>query len=221
VPSWRVMNWSARARPGLETSVTQDSTVARNGLQPAAAHGMCLCSNQLARAMPICQGLGKRLWRAVLHKQVGLEAGSSWEWMVEDIAQEVLACLDASSLKRFRLVCGRWRKLADRNVRWLRPQRAKVGSIISGFTGLTDLDLSGATSSGARSTSLSALHVHNHIWVWTPWRRAARRASSLASFGIGTTFPRARVCCLRGQAARTFATARSARSRAASSGCRR
>lgn len=70
----------------------------------------------------MCEQAAAELARARVEAAAAAEAAAgpqvcdSWEWMVEGVLREVLGSLDFPALKRFRLTCERWRRVADRNL---------------------------------------------------------------------------------------------------------
>ncbi|KAK9820134.1 hypothetical protein WJX72_006463 [[Myrmecia] bisecta] len=84
------------------------------------------------------------------------EVCDSWEWLPEGVMKDVIEHLDFPALKRFRLVCQRWRKVADRNLQAVRPRKAKVHTVVRQFPGVTCIDLSGCQNVRNRNLAILA-----------------------------------------------------------------
>ena len=86
----------------------------------------------MSKVSVLCGQAAAELARARAEAAAAAEAAAgpqvcdSWEWMVEGVLREVLGSLDFPALKRFRLTCERWRRVADRNLQ-ARPHCAPVG----------------------------------------------------------------------------------------------
>jgi hypothetical protein len=74
------------------------------------------------------------------------EVCNSWEWMMENVMQQIIRRLDAPGISTMREVCRRWREVADRNLEILRPSKAKIHTVITQFPHVTTIDMSGALS---------------------------------------------------------------------------